>query len=153
MRRSIFLSCALVAMFTLAAGPALAQYPFPEGSTLGQTGRVTAGGTFVVSGGGFQPGSTVRCEVNGTVVATATVSADGTFFCEVTVPSNLAGRRISVRAVGVDPSGATKVQTLQANVLAATGSDAKSIVYIGLAALLAGGLLVTFGKRRARAVV
>lgn len=151
MRRSIFLSSALVAMFTFVS-PALAQYPFPEGSTLAQTGRVTAGGTLVVSGGGFKRGSLVRCEVNGTVVDTVTVSAAGTFFCEITVPSNLAGRTLSVRAVGVDPSGAPKVQTLEANVLAATGSDGKSVLYIALAAILAGGLLVVLGKRRACAV-
>lgn len=142
----VFASVALLGMMAL---PAAAQYPFPTGGTLAVTGTVTAGGTIVVSGGGFKPGSTVKCEVDGEVVATATVTAEGTFFCEITVPSNLAGKRLLIRAIGISPSGEQKIQTFEANVPAVTGSDTRTMLYVALAAVLAGGLLFALGKRRA----
>lgn len=140
-----------LAAAVFAVAPASAQYPFPEGETPAVTGTFRAGGTVVISGGGFAPGSEVKCEVNGQVVATTTADAEGNFFCEITVPSNLVGRRITVRAVGIATGGAPKIQTLTANVLAATGGDSKALLSIALAVVVAGGLLFTLGKRRAPA--
>lgn len=132
-----------------ASLPANAQYPFPKGSTLSSSGPVRACGTTVFSGGGYKPFSTVTVSRDGKVVGKAQANADGNFFLQVDIPCDLTGKSISFTAVGVDPSGAPRTMTFETNVLAATGANSLSLVYLALGLVLAGGVLFALGKRRA----
>lgn len=140
---------AAVALFLLAAAPALAQsYPEPTVSV-----RVAAG---VISGSNWCPSSDVTLLFDGDQIGTAAVGSDGTFSTEFSPPAGASAGEHTVTAEGLEgdcstPASATDTFVLGEEGVAFTGVDGFRItlgaaVAIGLA--VAGGLLLFAARRR-----
>lgn len=109
------LAC-LVAILALAAAPpaALAQYP-PAAEELAVTDTAPAPGEeILVTGGGFQPGSTVTITFESTPVflATAPVDDDGHFAVWVRIPLDASAGWHTVRARGTGVDGLPRELTI-----------------------------------------
>jgi hexosaminidase len=133
--------------------------PLPADGLLG-TGatQVAQGGTMVITGGGFAPGSTGTGVLysDPVVLGRAPASAAGTITMTVRIPSNLTAGVHTLQLVGVDPSGARRVLSSQIRITAAgglprTGSDAQDALLIALALLGAGMLAEGTRLRRSPA--
>ncbi|HEY5024774.1 MAG TPA: fibronectin type III domain-containing protein, partial [Acidimicrobiales bacterium] len=141
-----------------AVTPALAELGIaltvtPQGSPLSRT--------FVVSGSGLEPGSTVTIVLHSTPVtlATVTVGPDGAFSTTLTLPSGLAPGTHTIIASGISPFGLPVTSSAQfvaqdqpdspAPGLPTTGFDAGTGIALGAFAFLVGLALIRLGRRRA----
>jgi hypothetical protein len=123
----------------------------------GTTDKVVAGKTMVVSGTGYQPGSTVTVLIYSTpqVLTTVVADASGNFTVTVTVPEGLAPGQHTLVASGVDTLGNERFTTLVVTVSAAgtatlayTGADVVLPAVGGLAAVAVGAGLLVASRRR-----
>ncbi|MGD0378987.1 MAG: fibronectin type III domain-containing protein [Acidimicrobiales bacterium] len=117
--------------------------------------------TFVVSGSGLEPGSTVTIVLHSSPVtlATVTVGLDGSFSATVTLPTDLAAGTHTIIATGTSPFGLPVTSSAQfvqdapdppAPALPTTGFNAGTGTALGVFALLTGLGLIRLGRRRAR---
>lgn len=91
----------LAAIFLLLAAPAAAQVGEPL--TFRPVDDVVAPGTqLAVEGTGWQQGSRVRIQFDGTPVGTTTVGDEGTFSTDVAIPEDAAPGQHTLGAVGTD---------------------------------------------------
>ncbi len=162
--------CGLTAVLVLSAGTASAQYNVPATVTA-STSTPTAGGSITVTANGFV--GTVQFSVESTpqALGSAVANSSGVATLTTTLPANLSAGAHTIRAVGVDPSGAplnvtttitvaaagattTTTTTAAASPtgLAATGSSSAGLVRIGVVIAVLGGLLLLAGKRRTETV-
>jgi hypothetical protein len=136
----------------------------------GSTDKVEAGKTMVVTGTGYQPGSTVTVLIYSTpqVLTTVVADASGNFTATVTVPAGLAAGQHTLVASGVDTNGDQRFVTLPVTVSAAgvatitatkttvaklayTGADVVPPAIGGLAAVALGTGLIVLRRRAVRA--
>jgi titin len=131
----------------------------------GSSDEVVAGKTMVISGTGYQPGSTVTVLIYSSpqILTTVVADASGDFTVTVTVPAGLTAGQHTLVASGVDSSGNPRFTTLAVTVstsgvatvaipkLAATGADVTAPLLGGLAALAVGGGLIVVSRRRSAA--
>ena len=138
----------------------------PAPAELGIALSVTPQGTpqnrsFVVSGSGLEPGSTVTIVLHSSPVtlATVTVGPDGSFSTTVTLPTDLAAGTHTIIASGTSAFGLPVTSSAQfvqdppdppAPALPTTGFDAGTATALGAFALLTGFGLIRLGRRRAR---
>ncbi|HEY0509139.1 MAG TPA: fibronectin type III domain-containing protein [Blastococcus sp.] len=125
----------------------------------GAVSTVAVGGTVTLTGGGYQPFSTVTLVMYSTPIVLGTTVADagGNISATVTLPAGMSGTHTLV-ASGVDPSGAPHNLTMAVTVGSAgegglpnTGADIALPALGGLVALAAGGGLLFAARRRAAA--
>ncbi|HEY3845183.1 MAG TPA: hypothetical protein VGL48_18190 [Acidimicrobiales bacterium] len=168
----------LVAMGTLGlqtASGAAAGYPGATtngGSSSQALSTVDVGGSFGGTVCGYQPGSIVTFDVDGTADATATANSGGcaTFTGHATDPhlSVLGGAPITVSygsnqigATGTSSTGGMQTDTVVVPLaasdtsattssagLALTGADIMAMVIFGMALMALGFLILTFSRRR-----
>ena len=133
----------------------------------GSSDKVEAGKTMVVSGTGYQPGSTVTVLIYSEpqVLTTVVADASGNFTATVTVPAGLAPGQHTLVASGVDTLGNQRFTTLAVTVsaagtatvtvtvpkLASTGADVGLPLAGGIVALALGGGLIVASRRRSAA--
>ena len=164
--------CGLTAVLVLSAGTASAQYNVPATVTA-STSTPTAGGSITVTAKGFV--GTVQFSVESTpqALGSAVANSSGVATLTTTLPANLSAGAHTIRAVGVDRSGAPLNVTTSITVvaaagattttttttaaasptgLAATGSSSAGLVRIGVVIAVLGGLLLLAGKRRTETV-
>ena len=163
--------CGLTAVLALSVGTASAQYNVPATVTA-STSTPTAGGSITVTAKGFV--GTVQFSVESTpqALGSAVANSSGVATLTTTLPANLSAGAHTIRAVGVDPSGAPLNVTTSITVvaeagatttttttaaasptgLAATGSSSAGLVRIGVVIAVLGGLLLLAGKRRTETV-
>ncbi len=114
---------------------------------------VAVGDSLGVTGGGFQPGETVRIQlVSGSTaieIGTATADASGSFTASVTIPAGSPTGAVTVQGVGDESQRAFSSPLHVAPALAATGMDATPLVWGGALLLLVGGIALATGRRRA----
>ena len=124
----------------------------------GSSSKVVAGKTMVVSGTGYQPGSTVTVLIYSSpqVLTTVVADASGNFTVTVTVPAGLAAGEHTLVASGVDTLGNQRFTTLAVTVsasggarLAYTGTDVLVPALGGLAAVVVGAGLIVVRRRSA----
>jgi len=160
----------LTAVLALSVGTASAQYNVPATVTA-STSTPTAGGSITVTAKGFV--GTVQFSVESTpqALGSAVANSSGVATLTTTLPANLSAGAHTIRAVGVDPSGAPLNVTTSITVvaaagattttttaaasptgLAATGSSSAGLVRIGVVIAVLGGLLLLAGKRRTETV-
>jgi len=137
---------ALLAVFALA-GPASAQ-----DYTGGVCTVVVTGNTINIDCEGFPPGTEVVITLNGEVLGTGVVRADGTIDANVALPTECGTYDLTISAGGVSRTSQLNVPcapsaVTPAGTLPYTGSDSAPIAQIGVA-LLAAGALVTFVVRQ-----
>jgi hypothetical protein len=152
--RALAGSVVMLAFFT---GPALAQYP-PDEPTAGVTDSVVEPcGTTMVTGSGWEAGSTVEITFDGEVVATATVASDGTFSTTVTIPCDTAPGTYVLGITGTAEDGSVQTVTQDITVVAAGGGAAGTGADVSTGMMLMGGLfvvgvvtIVATRRRRAR---
>jgi hypothetical protein len=154
----------------------------PPATIVADRDEVPAGGTVIVTGEGFRPGSVVRFTIFSTPrpAGTTIVAADGTFRHEVTIPADLVGQTHRIVADGIaadgDPmslavpitvAGATQTNDVAATPttvateqpaaaaaeLAFTGTSTAALAGWAAAALLAGAALVAISSRARRRAV
>ena len=122
----------------------------------GSSSKVVAGKTMVVSGTGYQPGSTVTVLIYSSpqVLTTVVADASGNFTVTVTVPAGLAAGEHTLVASGVDTLGNQRFTTLAVTVsasggarLAYTGTDVLVPALGGLAAVVVGAGLIVVRRR------
>lgn len=114
-----------------------------------------AGGSLVVNGANFDPGSVVPLSINGVFVGDTVASEASTIATTVTIPSNATspvvlaapGCSITFQIGGGSVTPVTPLQPLRPRALAFTGSDTSPLVVIGVVAVALGTVLV-FGARR-----
>jgi hypothetical protein len=145
------------------AVPFPATVPTSNGSltpAAGSSSTVAAGKTMVVSGTGYQPGSTVTVLIYSSpqVLTTVVADASGNFTVTVTVPAGLAAGQHTLVASGVDTNGDQRFTTLAVTVstsgkatLAYTGADVVPPALGGLAAVALGTGLIVVRRRAVRA--
>lgn len=139
----------------------------PMTPAAGSSDKVVAGKTMVVSGSGYQPGSTVTVLIYSSPQVLTTVVADGSgnFTATVTVPAGLEPGQHTLVGSGVDPGGVQRFVTLPVTVSAAgvatisktktgtlayTGVDVLPPALAGLAAIALGTGLIVLRRRAAR---
>ena len=148
---------------TAVAVPFSASVPTSNGPltpAAGSSDKVTAGKTMVVSGTGYQPGSTVTFLIYSEPQVLTTVVADpsGNFTVTVTVPAGLAPGQHTLVASGTDTLGNQRFTTLTVTVsasgvattaatLAYTGADVLLPAIGGLAAVAIGAGLIVVRRR------
>jgi hypothetical protein len=128
----------------------------------------TAGSTVTISGGGFAPGSTVTVTIGsgsggltqaaGDAIVTGTAAADasGNFSITLRVPAGTPAGDYAVVATGVAPDGTRLALRSTVTVTAAvpggglpfTGDNATSTVWVALAVLALGAVLVIGSRQR-----
>ncbi|MEZ5342215.1 MAG: LPXTG cell wall anchor domain-containing protein [Acidimicrobiales bacterium] len=163
-----------VALAAMLAGPALAQeYPVQNGtlalSDTNNDGKISAGESLRITGGGYAPGAEVQITVGTTptVLGVTIANAAGEIATTVVLPSSFAGATQTVNATGANASGGILVLGIQVTVaqaaatnpapaaanaggsgqLAYTGSETNLMLAGGLALVAAGGALVAYRKR------
>jgi hypothetical protein len=133
-RGPLVLVAALVGLLLFGA-PAMAT-PYPpiaaEPTVAVSATVVTAGGTIVVTGGGWQPGSQVTISLIGAggasvALGTVTVAADGTFSARVTIPARLAPGRYTLRVAGVGADGQPRTEDVTITVAATAAAPAPGL--------------------------
>jgi LPXTG-motif cell wall-anchored protein len=124
----------------------------PEGTLL-----LRGGSTSTVSGIGFRPGGSVEVWVHSTptLLATASVGADGTFSADFTFPAGVPAGAHTVEVRGPDANGnaraiAVGVTFENGSALPSTGTNSFDIGLIGAAVLVAGAILVMLQRFRFR---
>lgn len=168
MRARLLLAAGCALPFVLLGpgqGMALAD-PYPPNGVHVVTGTVSAlsvasGGTVILSGDGFAPGSLIRLSVDGTARGTATSDAAGGF----SVSLVLAGRGAQVlAAAGLEVGGRLRVVSATVTVRGAavssrpvtaglpqTGTDRLvPALGLGLGSVVVGSGLVLAGRARRR---
>lgn len=137
----------------IPAPPATAP-PTPEGAAVP---AVPARSVQVFTGGGFAPGELVRGTLHSTPVDLGLVTADarGTATFVVALPAGLEGGRHTVTMVGLGSGrGTSAAFSLTPGTaspgpsLAYTGASPAAPLALGVALLVAGGVLVTASRRR-----
>jgi LPXTG-motif cell wall-anchored protein len=149
-RATVVALMGLLAILGLA-GTASAQYPPSTGTGTVSRSTVESGGTVEFCGDGFEPGSEVIIEDNGTEVGTATADGDGEFCITLTLTG--AGTHL-LTGTGTGAAGEVRVVSATVTVVAAgglprTGSDT-ILPAVGIGVLLAalGTVLVLAVRRR-----
>lgn len=182
MRRTLLAVFTIVAMMTLLAGPALAQYPpLPaDGAEVSDT-TLVPGEAFALSGSGWLPGSTVGFTLFSDPVSlgSAEVGADTAFSAELEIPEDTEPGTHTLEIAGTSDEGDPRVVELTLEVLGASSDDgagaagsddvgdveettnelaytgANLVGGVGLAVvlLLAGGITLLVARRRRRTVL
>jgi hypothetical protein len=126
----------------------------PSNAATVSSSTVAPGGALVVTGNGFQPGSSAGIFVFSTpvLIGTATADANGVITKQVAIPATLAAGAHTIQIQGIDPSGATRIVTAAITVagghLSVTGAETGSSAVAGALFVLLGSLLVRLGRRR-----
>ena len=140
--------------------PSASASPVPPASIEADRDFVLPGGTVEVCGEGWLPGSEVEITIDGeTVVATVTVSDDGTFCTLVVVPAGTVEGAYDLVATGLDTAGepTAQVQGIQVGLPATdagarpstpAGQGSPVLVLLALACLAAAALTVRPVARR-----
>jgi LPXTG-motif cell wall-anchored protein len=145
-------------------GAAVAAATLPKSSGAlstdkGAVSTVAIGGTVTLTGGGYQPLSTVTLVMYSTptVLGTTVADANGNISATVSLPAGVSGQHTLV-ASGVDPSGAPHNLTMAVTVgtagkggLPNTGASIALPALAGLGALALGGGLLFAARRRSAA--
>lgn len=167
-KKLLLLTTLAAGLMMFAATPATAQYPTPPNASVDDTG-VLAGGTVNISGQCFDD-DIVDVFLEGELLGSIPVDADGNFSGPITIPSDtppgtytleavcgdtVLPITITVGAAGVTPppSGGNPPGGGGTGPLARTGSEVDGLLKIGGGLLLAGAaaVLVTTKRRRATA--
>jgi hypothetical protein len=140
------------------ASPATCPYATSCGGITSSTGSAPPGGTVVISGHGYKPGSTVKINVCGTETVTVTANGSGEFTTTITIPSSATpGTTCVITAVGTAANGQSLTSSV--SVVVTSGSTvptqstgepwAASMYWVLAAGIGALGLgLFEFGRRR-----
>lgn len=152
----------LSGLFLALGGASAAQaqdYGPPPGISVDNS-TVVQGGNVTVRGTACLPGASVTVSMNGSVVGTAVVAADGTWVLTFAVPTTTAPGAYSVSETGCVNGGgqlSTSVTVLGATVTAGTlpytGSSTEMPIRVGVVLVTAGALLVFAASRRKAATV
>lgn len=117
-------------------------------STAGPLAEVDGGQRLTLTGAGFAAHSSIRLVMYSTptLLADGVTDSTGAFAIEVALPSDPGAGTHTVVALGVDPSGATRILSSQvrfanAPMLAATGGQPLAAVVLALVLLSGGGTL------------
>ncbi len=110
------------------------------------------GGTLVVTGGGFVPGSDVQIWLYPDSILLATIVGvdGGSFETTITLPEGVEGEH-ELRVVGIAQVGGPITETLSLSIyqtLPNTGIDVLSILWIALLLVGAGAVLLNVGRAR-----
>jgi hypothetical protein len=152
----------LLALLVIAPSASAAKptYPVPPPSVTVDNTNPSVGGTTVVSGSDWCPGTKVTIYVNNVQVGTATVGADGTFSTTITIPPGTppGPADIVVTGIGKDcqtPQTVTRHIVVSArggggagHELPFTGSNVSLGALILFALLAVGGVSLIGGRRR-----
>jgi hypothetical protein len=126
------------------------------------TGSVAPGGTFVASGTGWKPGTTVTLDVCGLDTVTATASSAGDFSVLVTAPIEAGAGMCTITASGTASDDALLIKSTTIIISSSVGVTVPVVptgepwagplygFLVGGVAVAGGGALV-LGRRRRRA--
>ncbi|MEX2420363.1 MAG: hypothetical protein WD670_00955 [Actinomycetota bacterium] len=141
--------------------PASAQYPLQDAICGVAGAALDPGEQVVMSGEGWEPGSTVKFVLKpppeGLPLGSTTVNADGTFSAVLTIPDRIGLGPHTIECRGVDAAGKTIVlvndMQILGGVTAFTGPSGVSVplsATLAVGLFLAGSILLVLGHLRPR---